>query len=363
MNNQQFQRQWFEAKNLFAWKQEKAIFENALKDKDFNLARLVLRTKNIRKNTTIKNRLEVRLERALRNEYRTEKTIRICFQGMWQSFSENNNPLISLFEHVLANLNSNYKIICVSIDNDPDIIICGCYTQSQYPVNNGAILIYYLPEPVYPSFDDADYCISQFNGHCNNNNIYLPLYLFELNEQFVKYQYPDRQEQPTDKKDLQGYIVKDEDIPKRDFCIIASNSHPIRLDIISLIESHGFKVDKYGSAFARRIESKDELIGKYKFVICPENSYLSGYISEKIIHARRLGAVPVYYGYATDSIYFNNNAFISYSPDKHCFTEALSLKGELSSLYKKYISKDLLAKSFNYKDLYDKITNILIQLV
>mgnify|MGYP003384864253 FL=1 len=49
----------------------------------------------------------------------------------------------------------------------------------------------------------------------------------------------------------------------------------------------------------------------YKFVICFENTVVSGYVTEKLTNAFLAHAVPIYYGAPDVSTYFNPNAFIN----------------------------------------------------
>lgn len=49
----------------------------------------------------------------------------------------------------------------------------------------------------------------------------------------------------------------------------------------------------------------------YQFVICCENSCLSGYITEKIINAYLAGAIPIYKGAPDIENYFNSKSFLN----------------------------------------------------
>lgn len=45
-----------------------------------------------------------------------------------------------------------------------------------------------------------------------------------------------------------------------------------------------------------RYRQKQEVLSRYKFAFVPENSNDAGYVTEKIYHALRAGAVPIYMG-------------------------------------------------------------------
>ena len=73
---------------------------------------------------------------------------------------------------------------------------------------------------------------------------------------------------------------------------------------------HGF-----GDAFNRRIpdgeKNKLDLISNFKFHICFENSIQPGYYTEKLLHAKAAGNIPIYYADNNISNDFNTNGFLN----------------------------------------------------
>jgi hypothetical protein len=78
------------------------------------------------------------------------------------------------------------------------------------------------------------------------------------------------------------------------------------------------EIDGYGKAFNENIEShnnsgifKDEMLTKYAFSLCPENSMYPGYYTEKVPEAFACGCIPI--GWADQNIRgdFNKEAFIN----------------------------------------------------
>ena len=62
-----------------------------------------------------------------------------------------------------------------------------------------------------------------------------------------------------------------------------------------------------------KVNKKIEVLSKYKFCICYENSYLiPGYISEKIMDCFFSGCVPIYFGAPNITDYIPKNCFIDY---------------------------------------------------
>ncbi|RIY31039.1 hypothetical protein CKF54_08015 [Psittacicella hinzii] len=55
----------------------------------------------------------------------------------------------------------------------------------------------------------------------------------------------------------------------------------------------------------------------FVFMICPENSYCPGYVSEKILEAFASGCIPIYWGGIESELdYFNEKAFVYFDPRK-----------------------------------------------
>ena len=56
---------------------------------------------------------------------------------------------------------------------------------------------------------------------------------------------------------------------------------------------------------------KMDLISDYKFSLCYENSVTPGYHTEKLLHGKIAGNIPIYYGDKTISEDFNSECFIN----------------------------------------------------
>jgi len=55
-----------------------------------------------------------------------------------------------------------------------------------------------------------------------------------------------------------------------------------------------------------------EVISKYKFNFCPENSRFEGYVTEKPIHAMVAGSIPIYLGSPHPDYYLPSDTFIDF---------------------------------------------------
>ena len=72
----------------------------------------------------------------------------------------------------------------------------------------------------------------------------------------------------------------------------------------------------YGKPFGNWFYGEDQkynVISNYKFNICFENSIYPGYYTEKPIHAKTAGCIPIYWSDEHMRLDFNKNAFINLS--------------------------------------------------
>lgn len=96
-------------------------------------------------------------------------------------------------------------------------------------------------------------------------------------------------------------------------CIFINNHQPFRERLIREFSRYG-QVDVFGKAYGNFIDRKSDLFGEYKYVLCPENDFYPGYVTEKIVHAFALGSIPVYWGSNENIKFLNKNSFIAINP-------------------------------------------------
>jgi hypothetical protein len=99
---------------------------------------------------------------------------------------------------------------------------------------------------------------------------------------------------------------------KRKFaCAFIGKIHPTRLHMLKLLSEMG-KVDIFGEASRRKVESKIEIARSYKFLICPENDLYPGYVTEKPVEAYVSTCIPLYSGIDSFGI-LNSKALVNYA--------------------------------------------------
>ena len=147
---------------------------------------------------------------------------------------------------------------------------------------------------------------------------------------------------------------------KKDFLLI--NKSSLNSDIKKykdIISNNGYGFDDI-SIYNDQIQNKScyhskellEVFNKYKFILCIENSYNPGYITEKIFNCFFANTIPVYLGDPDVCNYINPESFIDLRSEN--WLEKLN---DLSSNQEKYmnvINSPKIAKSYNnqnYKEI------------
>ena len=94
--------------------------------------------------------------------------------------------------------------------------------------------------------------------------------------------------------------------------MVAGNPEPLRCNLYAYLSRYK-KIDGFGNMFGNPLlESKINILPKYKFCLCPENSIYCGYITEKLLDAYAGSTIPVYSGDLNLDSDFNRHAFLNY---------------------------------------------------
>lgn len=114
-----------------------------------------------------------------------------------------------------------------------------------------------------------------------------------------------------------------------------------------------FYRDTIKKVYKGSVVKKHEILAKYKFALCFENSIYPGYISEKIFDCFVTGTVPIYWGASDVTKYIPKDCFI----DMRDFRDYAELRKFLKSLTEQDIQryKDC-AKEYLNSELYKPFT-------
>jgi len=191
------------------------------------------------------------------------------------------------------------------------VLIYSCFGQQHHTTDRTRVKkIFYTGENIRPNFNDCDYSLTfDFTNH-DGKNIRLPLWMLQI-DWFNKTGYGNPK-----------FIIPQSELrnnrfsirPKTKFCsMVFSNPIPNRIEILQKLSKYK-TIDCYGAPFGNYSEGEDvkyNIISNYKFNICFENGIHSGYYTEKILHAKVAGCVPIYWADENCKHDFNTKSFIN----------------------------------------------------
>jgi hypothetical protein len=122
------------------------------------------------------------------------------------------------------------------------------------------------------------------------------------------------------------------------------------IDHISLYNDYILKKSCYHS---------NELLNvfnKYKFILCFENSYNNGYITEKIFNCLFSKSIPIYKGSPIIGKYINNSAFISLEKFNNDIFEKIKNINNSNELFNNIINKNKISDEYTNEDYENKLS-------
>lgn len=280
--------------------------------------------------------------------------MKISFLDFWPDFKSDNNFLIHLFREQFEN-------IFIVEPEFADIIIFSCFGEQNKKYNH-CKKIFFTGENRRPDFSQCDFSISFDFDTYGNRNIRIPLWYYYIDWFGVgSYGNPEYLIPVKYLTEPNEFSTKE----KNGFCsAVYSNPVGIRSQIISTINSYK-KVDCYGKVpgfytLPDGEKNKMNIISNYKFNICFENSVYPGYFTEKILHAKIAGCIPLYYSDKSFHKDFNINScinLINFDNMKQILDEIKRIDSD-NELYNNMIAEPLFTKVPNLDEIKDDISII-----
>jgi hypothetical protein len=280
--------------------------------------------------------------------------MKISFLDFWGDLSLDNNFIINILKEFKENVE------LVEPENS-DLIFCSVFGEEHKKFFGKKKIIFYTGENIRPNFESYDLSLTFDFGDYQNRNVRLPLWYFYI-DWFGKKTYGNPQ-----------YLIPEEYLyqpnefsskPRSHFCCaVFSKFDEDRFTMMSHLNQYK-DVYGFGKVHVNKIpegeRAKMDLISNFKFSICFENSIYPGYFTEKLLHAKIAGTIPIYKSHNTFENDFNKNCCINL-----CNLNFSEIKDKIieidqnDTLYKSYYEQPLFNSPINLQDIGNKIISLI----
>jgi hypothetical protein len=273
----------------------------------------------------------------------------ICYLDFWPGFDPNSNWFNLVLREVLNDRQINFN----SAPSEADVIVFSCFGNEHIKYKNSkAVKIFYTGENQRADLSVADFSLSfDYETH-NGKNFRLPHWYMYVNW----WGEPNFPHARISKERLFYTHTPEEVSSRNDFCcIIIGNPVRNRIEVAQKLDSYK-PVHGYGKVFGNPYNGcKVDLMRKYRYNICFENSIYPGYITEKLLEAKVAGCIPIYYGSDTVSTDFNPDCFINYNKFENpsdLLEEIIKIESD-RSLFDSFVSQKLFTQEPNLDNVYN----------
>ena len=259
-----------------------------------------------------------------------KNSIVVAFSDMWPGFNYNNNFIIDSLRHEAKSLSLDITGINYTTDSNPKLLIFGPYSHTWKTVPNTIPKIYFSAEN-WPKPDDPQIALyitsarEEDNTHiriptwmmyidwysntttlpekCEDNPIRIPIH-FAITPHPITFK---------DRAEFCGFVVSNPVCSLRNESFKAINDYKKVNSGGALYNNIGGQLSlKYAGGGCGDI-SKYQFFSKQQFTISFENSQAPGYITEKVLHAKMAGCVPLYWGDIDTNTDFVNGSIVNLS--------------------------------------------------
>jgi len=280
--------------------------------------------------------------------------MKVSFLDFWGDLQLDNNFIFNILKQSIENITLVDPI-------DSDVIFCSVFGQEHHKYYGRKKIVFYTGENVRPNYNSYNKSLSFDFDDYGGKNCRLPLWYFYINwfnsstSGNPEYLIPENYLYEPNEFTLKA---------KNKFCsTVFSKYDNDRFQMMRYLSDYK-QVDGYGKVNPNRIpegeKTKLDIISDYKFSICFENSIYPGYFTEKLLHAKIAGTIPIYKAHETMNQDFNPNCCLNLVNSS--FEELTEKVKEIDSndvLYKKYLEEPLFSNKIDLNEISKKIIDFI----
>lgn len=234
----------------------------------------------------------------------------ICAINFWPSFE----LASSFLDYLLRSAFGAYRV--VPSEAAADMVFSSVFVQRKPECPQKTICLIW--ENIRPDFEFAQYAISSDFDDYGGRNVRCPYWYSQLAwpglpPRRVRDEARNHGHEPLIPLDVlaRARTPAQDDRRSRFCCFVAGNPEPHRIRAVEALRAIG-PVDCYGNAFRAPLrQSKLDVLPRYRFNLCFENSLFPGYYTEKLLHAWAAGCVPLYFADRFAALDFNPAAMVN----------------------------------------------------
>lgn len=234
--------------------------------------------------------------------------MKIAFCDFWDRHQDDNN----YFLHACRAMFDNVTVVK---PEECDVLFFSCFGRQNLQYTH-CKKVFYNSESYNNELFDADFCLS--HDHDNSWNARLPHWMMVIDWFGVKtYTNPTWLTPPEWFQQENRKLDRNQLLNRKFMCHVYTNPVPNRALAASILSDRFEKVDVYGRPHQMKLEdtnlAKHNVVSQYKFSLAFENCIQSGYVTEKLFHARVANTIPVYWGAHDVSTDFDPDGFIHFN--------------------------------------------------
>lgn len=289
-----------------------------------------------------------------------EIKMKIAFTDFWPGFKPNFNFITYLFKEV-------FEEVKVTRPGNCEYLIYNIFGKKHKSFKHCKKIFFNGESSPRPNFDECDYSITSFFEDYSSKNIRIPLWMFYIDWFEVSSWGNPGWLIPV------NYLMGENQFSKKKkekfCCSVFSIPYQNRIDMVDKLNNYK-NIDCFGKCHKMQIPQvknhageleKMKVISGYKFSICFENAIPGGWYTEKLLHSKVAGNIPIYY---SDELYhhdFNKKCclnLIDYPNMDYLVEEIIKIDSD-PKYYRNILNEPLFKKEPNLDSLYKKLEETL----